>query len=81
MSKRIKQNFVDRRVTTFTTGTPRGNLPNFDVSITSPENVSQHRPTELTLKFVSGGKNRTLVFDGRQSRTLYEVLSRHFEQL
>ncbi len=80
MSKRIKQNYTDRSVNTFTTGQPRGSLPNFDVSITTPDK-SQHRPTELHLDFFQGGKRRRLNFDGRQARTLHEVLNRHFSQV
>lgn len=80
MSKRIKQNFDNGMVNTFTKGTPRGNLPNFDVSISSPAN-GQHRPTELTISFEQSGRRRNLNFSGRNSRTLYEVLSRHFNKV
>lgn len=78
MCKRIKQNLNNKMAKTFTTGQPQGNLPNFDVSLTTPSN-GQHRPTELRLDFVQGGKRRRLTFDGRQARTLHEVLNRHFE--
>lgn len=77
MCKRIKQNTSNRRVKTFTTGQPRGDRPNFDVSISSPAD-GQHRATELRLDFFQGGKRRRLTFDGRQARTLNEVLNRHF---
>lgn len=77
MCKRIKQDFFDGKVNTFTTGQPRGGLPNFDVSVLSPSH-GQHRATELRLDFVRNGRRQRLDFDGRQARTLFEVLSRHF---
>lgn len=77
MCKRIKQNYNNGRANTFTTGQPRGDRPNFDVSVSSPSN-GQHRSTELRLDFFQGGKRRRLTFDGRQARTLHEVLDRHF---
>lgn len=80
MSKRIKQEYNSRNVQTFTSGQPRGKLPNFDVSIVS-YNKDQHLPTELRLDFFQGGKRRRQSFDGRQARTLFEVLSRHFNQI
>jgi hypothetical protein len=80
MSKRINQQFENGRVNTFTTGNPRGSLPNFDVSISSPAN-GQHRPTELSFDFEQGGRRRKFTLNGRNSRTLYEVLSRHFSEV
>lgn len=80
MSKRINQRFENNSVNTYTTGTPRGNLPNFDVMVTS-YSQSQHRPTTLSLDFEQKGKKYNFDFDGRNARTLYEVLTRHFEQV
>jgi len=78
MSKRINQNTESGSVNTFTTGTPRGSLPNFDVNITSPDS-GRHRPTELSINYEQNGRRRTVSFDGRNARTLYEVLVRHFD--
>lgn len=81
MSKRIKQQFNNGRIRTFTTGNPRGNLPNFDVSVSSPA-FGQHRPTKTTIDFVDdNGVTRNISFNGRQTRSLYEIFSRHFDQI
>lgn len=80
MGKRIKQTFNNGRVSTFTTGTARGNLPNFDVSIISPAN-GQHRKTEFDVSTYQSGKRRKFRLNGRQARTVYEVLSRHFNEI
>jgi hypothetical protein len=80
MCKRINQTFESGKITTFTTGNPQGSLPNFDVTISSPAH-GQHRSTDMTIEFEQGGRRRRLSFNGRNARTLYEVLSRHFEEV
>ncbi len=76
MSKRIKQQIESGNVRTLTTGTPRGNLPNFDVEVFSPA-ISNKKSAEMTVKFE--GK-RAINFDGRQIKTLFDVLTRHFDE-
>ena len=81
MCKRINQNIKNGKIRTFTTGTPQGTLPNFDVSITSGESPRSHRRTELKLDFMNdNGKRSRFTLNGRNARTLYEVLSRHFSE-
>ena len=78
MSKKINQNKSSNgTVTTYTTGSPRGDLPNFDVQITSPPRRFKE-PTEMT---VSIGSLFSIKLDGRQARTLNEVLNRHFKKV
>lgn len=76
MSKRIRQNTDNGNVFTRTTGTPRGSFPNFDVEVFSPSAVSK-KGAEMTIQFE--GKN-AINFDGRQIKTLYNVLSKHFNE-
>lgn len=76
MSKRIKQKNVNGTVVTRTTGDPRGTLPNFDVSVVSHPRQSK-KATEMTVDLDCV----EVSLDGRQARTLYEVLSRHFEEV
>lgn len=78
MSKRINQRINQNgTINTFTNGRTEGNLPNFDVFVeTPPRNFK--KSTEM---LVSIGNGLTLNLDGRQARTLNEVLSRHFDQV
>ena len=75
MCKRINQYVENGRVNTSTTGFPQGGRPNFDVKIESPA-FGQHRSTMLTVDV-----GFEMEFDGRQARTLYDVLERHFKQV
>ena len=78
MSKKIRQRIDGNgTVSTFTTGHPRGYAGNFDVAITSPPRHFK-KSTEMTVEF---GDGSYLQLDGRQARTLSEVLSRHFEEV
>jgi hypothetical protein len=78
MSRKIKQNKRSNgTVRTFTTGKVEGKLPNFDVEVTSPP----RRFKESTEMSITIGDKFSFVLDGRQARTLNEVLSRHFDQV
>ena len=78
MCKRINQKRNSNgTIKTFTTGRPEGSLPNFDVNITSPPRHFKE-PTEMTF---SVGNKLSITLDGRQARTLNEVLNRHFEKV
>ncbi len=77
MSKRITQRVnTNGFVETRTTGVPQGDRPNFDVEVVSPPS-HYHQATTATVRF----GNNELRLDGRQARTLSEVLSRHFEEM
>ena len=75
MSKRIKQSVDNGNVHTQTSGNPRGSLPNFDVEIFSPA-TSNKKGAEMTVNFEG---RRPIRFDGRQIKTVFEVLARHFD--
>lgn len=79
--KRIEQRESRGRVITNTTGNPEGTRPNFDVIVNSPAN-GQHRPSFMNVEVQNeNGSFISFQFDGRQTRTLYEVLFRHFERV
>lgn len=80
MSKRIKQTISENRIDTYTTGNPRGNLPNFDVNVTS-FNPEFKKATEFNISYFQSGKRRVAKLDGRQARTIYDILDRHFAEL
>lgn len=75
MSKRIKQTVDNGNVRTLTSGNARGSLPNFDVEIFSPA-LSNKKGAEMTINFEG---RRPIKLDGRQIKTVFEVLSRHFD--
>lgn len=75
MSKRIKQSVENGSVRTRTSGSPRGDMPNFDVDVFSPATASK-KGAVMTLK-LEGRKPITL--NGRQLKTVRELLDLHFE--
>ena len=75
MSKRIKQTVDSGNVHTRTSGVARGNIPNFDVEIFSPA-LTNKKGAEMTIDFEG---RKSIKLDGRQIKTVFEVLSRHFD--
>jgi len=81
MSKRINQrNLSNGTVVTRTGGDPRGTLPNFDVRVVSPPRHFK-KPTSMIVEYEDFNGTYELELDGRQARTLYRVLSEHFDEL
>jgi len=82
MSKRLRQTTQnDGTFVTRTSGQPRGNMPSFDVEVRSAPSAHK-KGTELTVRFRNerDGKQYRVTFNGRQARTLREVLDRHFSE-
>lgn len=74
MSKRIRT-FESNNGTTVTTtvGRPEGNLPNFDVTVTSPP-TNFKKATEMQINL---GDGVTINLNGRQFRTLEKICRQH----
>ncbi len=82
MSKRLQQRErEDGTVVTRTSGQPRGDMPSFDVEVATPPRRSK-KGTELAIRFRNNdGRQFRLTLNGRQARTLREVLDRHFDRV
>jgi hypothetical protein len=74
MSKKIRQNDFGNRVRTFTTGRPEGDRPDFNVFMESSPRYYK-KGAELVIEH----NGEEFEFDGRHARTIYDVLSRHYE--